>query len=674
MELYRGYVELNDNKKAKYSYKKGKPLLSYEDAEKKENYAGVLNDDVILVDIDDEQQSEILKSVVQDLKLNTRIVKTTRGRHFIFKNPIRNKNYLVNKCYTHTTLAIGLTADIKAGIKNSYQVLKFHGVTRTIENEPETIDSLPPFLIPILEAPEFIDMQEGDGRNQNLFNYILTLQKYALSIEDIRQTLTLINKYILSAPLSENELNQIMRDEAFQKPIFYDNKRFMHEVFGDFLQNTYHIKRINGMLHVYMDNVYKPDSKMIEYLMILHIKELTAQRRQEVLKYLNVVCKDNMKMSSVDLILFNNGVYDLKNDEFLEPSPSFIITNQIPHNYNPKAYSAIVDEVLDNLANGNKENRLLLEEMIGFCFYRRSEDGRCFILKGKESNGKSTLLTALFTLLGEDNASSLDLKDLDDRFSTIMLHNKLANIGDDISDQYIPSAGVFKKIVTGNRITAEQKGVDKTEFYPYSKLIFSANNIPRIGKGKDAAAIARRMVIVPLTATFKEDGVTSKTNATFRPYIIDDLISEESMEYLILLAIKGLKRWLTNKKFTMGENVTKAIDEFKHDNNPLLGFFEELQEEGLEQSLDDHTTSDIYTRYNNYCSENGFQALGKNWFVRQLVEHFPDYEIFRKSAKVDGKVLKISLIRKKIDLKTTETDEKVVRQESGNGNSEMTKG
>ena len=142
------------------------------------------------------------------------------------------------------------------------------------------------------------------------------------------------------------------------------------------------------------------------------------------------------------------------------------------------------------------------------------------------------------------------------------------------------------------------------------------------------------------------------------------------MEYLILLAIKGLKRWLTNKKFTMGENVTKAIDEFKHDNNPLLGFFEELQEEGLEQSLDDHTTSDIYTRYNSYCSENGFQALGKNWFNRQLIEHFTDYEIYRKSAKVDGRVKKIPMIRKKQD----EMVEKVVRQESGNGNSEMTKG
>lgn len=667
MEFYRGYVELNDNKKAKYSYKKGKPLLNYQDAEKTENYAGVLSDEIILIDIDDEKQSEILKSIVIDLKINTRIVKTTRGRHFIFTNPTRNKNYLVNKCYTHTTLALGLTADIKVGIKNSYQVLKFHGVTRTIEYDTDTIDNLPPFLIPVLEAPEFIDMQEGDGRNQNLFNYILTLQKYALSIDEIRQTLTLINKYILSTPLSENELNQIMRDEAFQKPIFYDNKRFMHEVFGDFLQNTYHIKRINGMLHVYIDNVYKPDSKMIEYLMILHIKELTAQRRQEVLKYLNVVCKDSAKMSSVDLILFNNGVYDLKNDEFLEPSPSFIITNQIPHNYNKDAYSPIVDEVLDNLANGNKENRLLLEEMIGFCLYRRSEDGRCFILKGRESNGKSTLLTTLFTLLGEENASSLDLKDLDDRFSTIMLHNKLANIGDDISDQYIPSAGVFKKIVTGNRITAEQKGVDKTEFYPYSKLIFSANNIPRMGKGKDAAAIARRMVIVPLTATFKEEGVTSKTNATFRPYIIDDLISEESMEYLILLAIKGLKRWLTNKKFTIGENVMKEIDDFKHDNNPLLGFFEELKDEGLEQSLDDHTTNDIYTRYSVYCNENGYQTLGKNWFNRQLLEYFGEYEIFRKSAKVDGRVTKISLIRKKVD-------EKVDRQENESGNCETTKG
>ena len=97
----------------------------------------------------------------------------------------------------------------------------------------------------------------------------------------------------------------------------------------------------------------------------------------------------------------------------------------------------------------------------------------------------------------------------------------------------------------------------------------------------------------------------------------------------------------------MGENVTKAIDEFKHDNNPLLGFFEELQEEGLEQSLDDHTTSDIYTRYNSYCSENGFQALGKNWFVRQLVEHFPEYESYRVSVKDGGKVRKIPKFRKK---------------------------
>ena len=643
MNLYRGYVELDDNKKSKTSYKKGKPLYTYDQVKNTENFAGVLADDAILIDVDDEDQSLKLKSILQAEKVNTKIIKTTRGRHFLFKNT------QVRKCYTHTMLAVSIIADIKVGSKNTYEVLKFHGVERSIEQDfiEDASCDLPDFLLPVTYAPEFLSMQEGDGRNQNLFNYILELQKLHLSIDSIRHILTLINTHILQNPLSESELNLLMRDEAFNKPIFFDGKRFLHEVFGDYLINNHHIKRINGLLHAYKHNVYIPDTKYIEKIMLSHIKDLNHQRRMEVLKYLSIQCDENTEMSPANLILFKNGIYDIKTGEFMEPNPSFIITNQIPHNYNPKSYSPIVDEVLDNLADGNHKTRFLLEEMIGFCMYRRSEDGRCFILKGKKSNGKSTLLEAIRVLLGDDNTCSLDLNELDDRFSTIMLHNKLANIGDDINDEYIPSTGVFKKVVTGNRIAAEAKGVDKTEFNPYCKLIFSANNIPRIGRGKDSQAIARRMVIVPLTACFEEASVISKNNAVFKPYIIDELKSENAMEYLILLALKGLKRWIDTNKFTIGDNVENALDEFKHDNNPLLGFFEELQEEGLENSLDDQRTNDVYTKYNTYCQENGYQALGKNWFVRQLLEYFSDFESVRVGSREEGKSIKIPKFRKK---------------------------
>ena len=83
-------------------------------------------------------------------------------------------------------------------------------------------------------------------------------------------------------------------------------------------------------------------------------------------------------------------------------------------------------------------------------------------------------------LLGEENIASLDLKELGDRFKTAEMFGKLANIGDDIGDEFIANPAIFKKLVTGERVSAERKGQNPFEFNNYSKLLFSANNIPRI--------------------------------------------------------------------------------------------------------------------------------------------------------------------------------------------------
>lgn len=58
-------------------------------------------------------------------------------------------------------------------------------------------------------------MDAGDGRNQALFNYILTLQSADFEKEEARDCLRMINKYVLKEPLAEDELDVIMRDEAF---------------------------------------------------------------------------------------------------------------------------------------------------------------------------------------------------------------------------------------------------------------------------------------------------------------------------------------------------------------------------------------------------------------------------------------------------------------------------
>ena len=200
-------------------------------------------------------------------------------------------------------------------------------------------------------------------------------------------------------------------------------------------------------------------------------------------------------------------------------SPDLVITNQIPWDYNPEAYSELADDTLNKLACGDQPIRALLEECIGYCFYRRNELGKAFILTGDKSNGKSTFLDCVKAILGDGNISALDLKELGDRFSTSMMFGKLANIGDDIGDDFLQGSQVatFKKVVTGNRIKAERKGQDPFEFNPYVKLLFSANDIPRM-KDK-TGAVLRRLVIIPFNARFTKYLPSGEIDPDYNPYI-----------------------------------------------------------------------------------------------------------------------------------------------------------
>ena len=85
MELYRGYVKTK-NKKCIEKFKGRTDLKSYDQVKDLNEFAGVLDKNVVLIDVDNEEESEILFNLVKDLELRTRVIKTTRGMHFYFKN------------------------------------------------------------------------------------------------------------------------------------------------------------------------------------------------------------------------------------------------------------------------------------------------------------------------------------------------------------------------------------------------------------------------------------------------------------------------------------------------------------------------------------------------------------------------------------------------------------
>lgn len=615
MQLFKGYVPTKDKKcLLKFKNKTASELQTHEQVKNLPEYAGILNDETILIDVDDFEQSEILFRIIQDLNLQCRVYATSRGKHFLFKN----KDVETNKI--HAKLAVGLEADIKLGTRSSYSILKFNNVEREILYDCDDYETLPKWLIPIKTPYDFLNMEAGDGRNQTLFNYILTLQSNDFSEDEAVKTIRLINDYVLSEPLEEKELDTILRHDAFKKPIFFKKGKFLFDKFAIYLKNNNHIIRINNQLHIYQDGIYVEGQSEIEAAMIEHIPDLNRSKRSEINSYLDILIRKNTKMSNANLIAFKNGIYNVETDELIDFSPEHVITNKIDWDYNPNAYSEIVDKTLDKLACGDSDIRALLEEAIGYCFYRRNELRKSFILTGDKKNGKSTYLAMLKELLGDDNTSALDLSELSERFSSASLFGKLANIGDDIGDDFIANPAVFKKIVSGDRIKGENKGQKEFFFNPYCKLLFSANNIPRI-KDK-SGAVLDRLVIIPFDAKF------SKSDPDFDPYIKYKLIQPNALEYLILLGLKGLKRVLSNQSFTESTKVKKSLEEYEENNNPILLFFKEMQ-------IDDiinEPTSEVYRRYNEFCIANTFTPMSNIEFSKRMKKQF-DLEIVNKTIR-----------------------------------------
>ncbi|MDF2612796.1 MAG: phage primase, family [Clostridia bacterium] len=592
--MFKGYIPTN-NKRPTERVRGRNGFYSLEEVQHLHEYGGVLDDAYIMVDIDDMQQAKTLEKIVDDLGISCSKLYTTRGIHFYFKNTIVSKNSITKP------LAIGLMADIKLGKNNAVVPLKIDGIERRFiaaECAP-----LPRWLQIVNNPPQFLTMAEGDGRNQEIFNYILKLQSHGFKKEEIKQSVLIINKYVLKRPLEETELDIILRDESFTAPTFVNEKgQLLLDDFCKYIKGTENMILLNNQLHVYHDGVYVPEKREIERHIIKHIPNCGKAKRSEIMAMLELICEP-MTLSQTNYVVVKNGLLNIDTMQ-LEPfNTDIIITNKVDTNYNPDAKSTAIDAVLDNISCSDKDLRALIEEMIGYILLPRNELGKCFILTGDGANGKSTLLKCLKRLIGRHNISSLGLGELGEKFKTAELYGKLLNLGDDIGNGYIEDNSVFKKLVTGEALTVERKGADPFDFENYSKFIFAANDIPRINDTSNG--LKRRLIIIPFNAKF------DKNKDKYNPFIIDDLRTQEALEYLLLLGIDGLKRIMTRNEFTKVDGVDKVTSEYEKMNNPIIQFLEEIK-------IEDEPVSKAYDNYVYWCNNSGYKALSKYMFAREV--------------------------------------------------------
>ena len=390
-------------------------------------------------------------------------------------------------------------------------------------------------------------------------------------------------------------------------PEFFEGRKFLHNVMGDYLMEKYGVCKINGSIHIYDNGIYRQGEEALHGYMLQLIPTLTDARRKEVYKYIKVNLKTPVKqVSPPHLIPFATKIYDLQNDRFLDYGPEYVFLNRFPYDYKPEApVCETVTGVISRIAGGDQEIIDLLYEAMGNCFYLLNSYRGAIMLYGPNgNNGKSTLLNLISQLVGTENASFLSLQDTAERFKLIGLYGKAVNIGDDISSNYIPDTERFKMLVTGGTVSAEHKGQDPVHFKPYAKLFFALNGLPPVSD--KSKAYFSRVLLIPLTQDFsKNKDVTLK----------DKQWSQEEMEYLTRLAIDGLKRLINQGDFTRPECVVEALADYEAENNPVNGFLEEYGK------IDGKPTELVYYDFCRWCERNGHRNVPtRTRFTREVTQ------------------------------------------------------
>lgn len=194
-----------------------------------------------------------------------------------------------------------------------------------------------------------------------------------------------------------------------------------------------------------------------------------------------------------DFMNFRNGMVNWRNGDVLDHDAAYLSTVQFPIDWNPEATCPTFDNFLADVMH--EDYVALAWEMIGYLMYSGNPLQVAFLLYGAGGNGKGTLIRVIQAILGSQNIGNEPLDRLNnDRFSSVNLFSKIANIAGDIDATYQESTANFKRLTGEDTLAAERKFGDRFVFENWAVPLFSANKIP--GSNDVSEGYLRRWVVL----------------------------------------------------------------------------------------------------------------------------------------------------------------------------------
>lgn len=300
---------------------------------------------------------------------------------------------------------------------------------------------------------------------------------------------------------------------------------------------------------------------------------------------------------------FNNKNSEASEVGFLkETNREDFFKYQLSFQYDPEATAPKFKVFLNRVLPDVNAQDILMEYM-GYIFSSLKLE-KTLILYGHGSNGKSVFFEIVKALLGEDNLSYFPMDQLMDStgYHRAKLNSKLLNYASELGT--MKDIEMFKRMASGEPITARLPYGHPIEMTRYCKFMFNANTLPRV---EQTEAFFRRQLIIPFTQIISESE---------KDIDLPNKIITTELSGIFNMILEGLRRLVKQGGFTKSKMIDDQLNLYRKESNNVELF---LEEERYTKSTNGKILlSTLYQFYRLYCSENGYKALNKNNFSERL--------------------------------------------------------
>jgi P4 family phage/plasmid primase-like protien len=279
----------------------------------------------------------------------------------------------------------------------------------------------------------------------------------------------------------------------------------------------------------------------------------------------------------------------------LQPhDPAHWQTTLLPVDYRPEAECPRFDLFLREIFKPLADRDAMIEylwELIGYTIQPTKDIAAWVLLTGDGSNGKTTLLEIIRTMLGEHAIAASIPELVNNDHGMAMLPGALMIIDEDLNKDYRLPDGFLKKVSENKTLSANPKFEHPFQFENQAIIWMAANAQPR---SRDLShGMIRRAHVVPFRRIFS----VHEQDHGLKRYIV-----RHELPGILAGAVRGLQRLRARGYFEKPESASMVTTEWSSEASPLgLWAADSLEPiPGVEVKL-----SSAYAHYRQWAADTG---------------------------------------------------------------------